>query len=101
MRTCALNQERWENWLSFDPLHLVDSATDALRSLHGLYIDVGIYDQYHIQFGSRSLVDKLEKLRIDVEYQEFEGSHSGIDWRLDISMPYLAGALKNALDEAR
>lgn len=101
LRTCSLKPERWVNWLAYDPLHMVTEAADALNSLHGLFIDVGIYDQYHIQFGSRSLANKLIEMGVDFEYQEYDGSHSGIDWRLDISLPYLVSALKNALDEAK
>ncbi len=100
LRTCALHQERWDRWLAFDPLNLVNEGAGALRELHGLYIDVGIYDQYHIQFGSRMLADKLRQLEVDFEYQEFEGTHSACDWRLDYSLPYLATVLKKALAAA-
>ncbi len=55
---------------------------------------MGIYDQYHIQYGTRRLVDRLDKLGVEHFYQEFEGTHSSIDWRLDHSLPYLAKALK-------
>jgi len=97
LRTCAIDPQRWLQWLSFDPLNLVEKNAVALQSLHGLYLDVGRYDQYHIQFGSRTLVDKLAKLGIQFRYEEFEGSHSGIDWRLDHSLPFLAGVLKKAV----
>lgn len=100
LHTCALNQERWARWLAFDPLGMVDTRVDALKSLHGLYIDVGRYDQYHIQFGSRALADKLMSLGIEFNYQEFSGSHTAIDWRLDHSLPFLAKVLKNALPAA-
>jgi S-formylglutathione hydrolase FrmB len=101
LRTCDLEQERWEQWLAFDPLNQVTGAAGALKSLHGLYIDAGIYDQYHIQFGSRALTDKLRQLGVDFNYQEFEGNHSAMDWRLDFSLPYLATVLKKAAGAAR
>lgn len=100
LRTCALDMERWERWLSFDPLNQVAEGVDALSRLHGLYIDAGSYDQYHVQYGSRVLADKLRQLGVEINYQEFEGNHSAMDWRMDISLPYLATALKKAVHEA-
>lgn len=97
LHTCEMDQERWQNWLEFDPLRLLETRSEALKSLHGLYLDVGIYDQYHIQFGTRRFIDQLEARGIDHHYEEFEGTHSSIDWRLDHSLPYLAGALKKAV----
>ena len=96
LRTCELDQERWRHWLAFDPLEQVPSRIGALKSLRALYLDVGIHDQYHIQFGTRRLADRLEREGVAHRYEEFEGTHSSIDWRLDHSLPYLAGALKRA-----
>ena len=97
LRTCAIHEERWANWLSFDPLVLLEQHARALNSLHGLYIDVGMYDQYHIQYGTRRFVDRLRELGVTHHYEEFEGTHSSIDWRLDTSLPFLVNALKNAV----
>ena len=94
LRTCEIIPERWEQWLSFDPLNMVEQGAQALQSLHGLRIEAGIHDQYNIQYGSRRLVDKLKALGIDHHYEEFEGTHSSIDWRLDYSLAYLAQSLK-------
>jgi enterochelin esterase-like enzyme len=47
------------------------------------------------------LTDKLRQLNIDFHYQEFDGSHSAIAWRLDHSLPYLAKALKKAVGTYR
>jgi S-formylglutathione hydrolase FrmB len=82
--------------MAFDPLTLVEQHADALRSLHGLWIDVGWYDQYHIQYGTRRFTDRLAELGVPHHYEEFDGTHSSIDWRLDHSLPYLVNALKNA-----
>ena len=51
LRTCTIDPERWQAWLEFDPLNLLEKHADALRTLHGLFIDVGMYDQYRIQYG--------------------------------------------------
>ena len=100
LRTCEIDQERWRRWLAFDPLVQLGSRVEALNSLHALYIDVGRFDQYHIQYGTRRLVDALEQHGIAHRYEEFDGTHSAIDWRLDHSLPHLAAALKNAVGAA-
>ncbi len=96
LRTCEIDAERWQNWLRFDPLTLVHQHAGALRSLGGLYIDVGLYDQYHIQYGTRRLADALAIHGVPHRYEEFDGTHSAIDWRLDYSLPFLTEALKKA-----
>jgi enterochelin esterase-like enzyme len=69
---------------------------EALRGMQGVYIDVGRSDQYNTQYGNRRLGAKLETLGIDCHYEEFDGTHSSIDWRLDTSMPWLARRLSAA-----
>ena len=101
LRTCELIPERWEQWLLFDPVNRVAKGQDALKSLHALYVDVGIHDQYNIQYGSRRLVDRFNQLGIDHHYEEFDGTHSAIDWRLDHSLPLLAAALKSAVNGSK
>lgn len=91
--TCELDPERWARWLDHDPLNLVEENAEALRGLHCFYLDVGRRDQYRIQFGTRRLAALLEKSGIDHHFEEFEGTHSQMDWRLDTSLPLLAEAL--------
>lgn len=100
LETCELDRQRWSRWLAFDPLTMVDAAAPALKSLHALWIDVGSRDQYHIHYGTRMLLRRFKALGIPCQAEEFDGTHSGIDWRLDRSLPYLASALKNACEAA-
>ncbi len=93
--TCELDPKRWERWLEHDPLHLVRKpASHAnLRSLRGLYVDCGSKDQYHLVYGARAFRDSLEAARIPHRYEEFDDDHSNIDYRMDVSLPYLYEAL--------
>jgi len=93
IHTCELIEQRWEQWLRHDPLNLLETHAETLKSLHLLYLDVGSRDQYNIQYGTRSFVRRLNELGINHHYEEFDGTHSGMDWRLDISLPMLANAL--------
>jgi len=101
LETCALDPDRWAQWLAHDPLNLVDQPEnqDALRQLHCFYFDVGRRDQYNIQYGTRALAKKLEKLEIRHHFEEFEGTHSQLDWRLDHSLPRLARSLQAANEQ--
>jgi S-formylglutathione hydrolase FrmB len=87
-------EARWKVWLRHDPIHLVSTYKRNLRSLRGIYIDCGSRDQYHIHYGSRILSKRLSLARIEHTYQEFEDNHSDIDYRMDVSLPFLSKALR-------
>jgi len=91
--TLEIVPERWERWLQHDPLRLLERHSEALARLEMLYIDAGNRDQYNIQFGTRAFCRRLDKLGIEHHFEEFDGTHSGIDWRLDVSLPMIAAAL--------
>ena len=54
-----------------------------------LFIDCGSRDQFYLQYPARALVRKLGTLGIDHRYAEFDDNHSGIDYRMDRSLPFL------------
>ena len=84
---------RWKQWLRHDPINLVARYKKNLDSLRALYIDCGRSDQFHIHYGTRQLSQRLRLNSIGHTYHEFDGTHSGIDHRLDISLPFLAQRL--------
>ncbi len=92
--TGELIDVRWRRWLRHDPVRLVKKYADNLRSLRGVYLDCGWRDQYHIHFGTRQLSRQMSRYRVAHRYEEFNGTHSGIDDRMDISLPFLYRALK-------
>ena len=77
-----------------DPVLLVDKYAANLRRLKGIYVDCGWRDQYHIHYGSRQLSRALEKARVTHHYEEFDDTHSDIDYRMDVSLPFLYRALR-------
>jgi hypothetical protein len=94
LETGELIPERWRAWQKHDPIHLVDQYKKNLRSLRGIYIDCGWRDQYHIHYGTRTLSKRLTEAGIKHVYEEFDDTHSGIDYRMDVSLPFLAKALR-------
>lgn len=80
--------EVWQRWLDHDPLErvLVEQCQSRLKSLHTLYIECGTRDQYYLQFGARQLTERLSDLGVRHDYQEFDGTHSGLSYRYDTSL---------------
>jgi enterochelin esterase-like enzyme len=85
---------RWKQWRRHDPINLVKQCRAALASLKGIYIDCGWRDQYHIHYGARLLSARLSAAGIRHTYEEFDDNHSDIDYRMDLSLPFLYRALK-------
>jgi S-formylglutathione hydrolase FrmB len=85
---------RWSNWLRHDPVRLVAKYRSNLRSLRGIYIDCGWRDQYRIHYGTRILSKRLAAAGVRHTYEEFDDNHSDIDYRMDVSLPFLYKALK-------
>ena len=94
LETGEIIAERWRQWLKHDPINLVKRYAGNLRKLATLYIDCGWRDQYHIQYGSRILAKRLQEAGVEHRYEEFDGTHSGIDGRMDVSLPLLQRALR-------
>lgn len=94
LETGELIEVRWRAWLKHDPVHLVTRYRQNLQSLKGIYIDCGWRDQYHIHYGARILSKRLAQNSIPHTYEEFDDTHSGIDYRMEKSLPFLYKALR-------
>lgn len=94
LETGELLPVRWRRWRENDPINMVGRYARNLRSLRGIFIDCGWRDQYHIHYGTRILSKRLRAARIAHRYEEFDDTHSDIDYRLDVSLPFLAKALR-------
>jgi S-formylglutathione hydrolase FrmB len=86
--------ERWKQWRRHDPVNLVSRFKGNLKTLKGIFIDCGWRDQYHIHYGARMLSSRLSMENIRHVYEEFDDNHSDIDYRMDVSLPFLYRALK-------
>jgi len=91
--TCELIAERWQAWLKWDPLTLVETHAEGLKTLKALYIDCGDVDQYNLVYGARRLHRALSRLDVSHIYEEFPDNHSNVDYRMDRSLPILSQAL--------
>jgi hypothetical protein len=87
-------EARWRRWLEHDPINLVRACRANLKRLKGIFIDCGWRDQYRLHYGARILSKRLTEAGIRHRYEEFDDTHSGVDYRMDVSLPFLYRALK-------
>jgi enterochelin esterase family protein len=96
--TGELREEVWARWLAHDPVVIARAGgADVLRDFALVYIDAGLRDEYHLQYGARQLVAALQAREIAVHHEEFDGGHRGVSYRYDQSLPLLTRALTRAL----
>ena len=86
--------QRWQKWRDNDPINLVARYAKNLRTLRGIFIDCGWRDQYHIHYGTRLLSQRLHAAGIKHRYEEFDDTHSDVEYRMDVSLPFLLKALR-------
>ena len=91
--TCEIVEDRWANWLKWDPLTLVESYGAGMRRMKALYIDCGDVDQYNLVYGARRMHKRLVAMDVPHTYEEFPDNHSSVDYRMDVSLPILVKAL--------
>jgi len=91
LHTGEVDERRWKRWLRHDPIRLVNQTgpQKQLRSLRGVFIDCGNRDPFKLHYGARILHERLRRRRIAHCYEEFDDGHSGIDYRMDVSLPWL------------
>ena len=94
LETGELLPERWKQWQKHDPINLVSKYKANLKTLKGIYIDCGWRDQYHIHYGTRILSKRLAENGIKHTYEEYDDNHSDVDYRMDVSLPFLYKALQ-------
>ncbi|NHK28313.1 esterase family protein [Parvularcula flava] len=93
MDTCEVIEDRWANWLAWDPVVMAQGKAAGLKQLKALHIECGDVDQYDLVYGARRLARVLEAAGVEHSYAEFPDNHSSIDYRMDVSLPLLAKAL--------
>ncbi len=94
--TGALVDETWMQWLSFDPVRMVESSREyraAAKKLKLVYVDCGLKDEFNLQLGARMLVAQLKSAGAKVIHEEFDDGHMDIPYRYDRSLAELSKVL--------
>lgn len=92
-RTGRLREQVWARWLEHDPVERAPREAAKLRDYACVFVDCGLHDEFHLQYGARQLVDALREAGVDVHHEEFDGGHMGISYRYEASLPLLTRAL--------
>jgi S-formylglutathione hydrolase FrmB len=91
-----IREEVWARWLAHDPVRFVPRLIDGFRTLGGVYVDCGTRDEFNLRWGARMVAGALRGGGVEVEHQEFEDGHMGINYRFDASLRWLAPRLARA-----
>ncbi len=75
------------------PVHMVDGHAEQLRKLRAIYVDCGARDEFALHWGARALVRKLHAHGIAARHEEFDDGHMNIQYRYEVSVPFLAQAI--------
>ena len=92
--TGALKPEVFERWLAWDPVRMVASHAEALRSLRAIWIDSGSRDEYYLDLGAEAFRRALADIGVtDVHFELFDATHAAIEYRYPLALRYLAERL--------
>lgn len=93
LRTGELIDDVWQRWLAHDPVRLIPSRLEQVRSQRLVFLDCGTRDEWLIDIGTRWGAHLLREGGIPVVHEEFDDGHTGISYRYDRSLPMLTEAL--------
>ncbi len=79
--TGELDKKIWKEWLKKDPIQFLSNRKEKVEKLKGIYLDVGKYDQFNLQYGARKLNKILKAIKVPFKYTEFNGNHFDISKR--------------------
>ena len=93
IETGRLIPDVWERWLAWDPVRMVSSHTDALRSMRRIYIDAGNRDEYFLDLGAKAFSNELDAIGVEHTFELFGGGHGGMQYRYPGAIRELVTAL--------
>lgn len=86
----------WERWLAFDPVRIVQQRPEALHAARAIWIDAGRDDEYRLDLAATAFHAAVLGAGVSEDALFFElhpGGHRGTNWRLTLSIPFLAQQL--------
>lgn len=94
LETGEIVPDVWDRWLVNDPVRMIPSKLDALRSQRLVFLDCGTRDEVLLDIGARRASKMLREAGIPVIHEEFNDGHRNIPYRYDRSLPLLTGVLE-------
>ena len=91
--TGELVPEVWERWLAWDPVRLAREHAEALRTMRAIWIDAGRSDEYFLDLGATAFHEAVQAAGGQAHFELHDGGHRGTNWRLPLSLAFLAERL--------
>lgn len=93
LKTGAIIPEIWNEYLAWDPVRKVEQYAEQMKKLKYIHLCSGLQDEYCLQYGQRQFSEKLKKLGIHHEFEEYSGGHSGQSWRFESRITRMVEAM--------
>ncbi len=94
--TGVLRPDVWQRWLDWDPVRMVESHAEAVRSLRAVWIDAGVRDEWFLDVGAQAFRAELARVGLAddrVQFELFDAAHGGIGYRYPMALSWLAHRL--------
>ena len=91
-RTGVIRSDIWQRWLDWDPVRMVASHADALRSMRSIWIDAGTRDDYFLDLGAEAFLAELRRIGVAdqvIRFELFDATHAAIEYRYPMSLAWL------------
>ncbi len=88
--TGRVRKDVFAKWLAHDPIVFLQDRIENVGKLAGIWLDVGVKDQFNLQYGTRQIREILIQNKIAHEYSEFDGTHFDLDQRRPLVWKWLA-----------
>ncbi|ADU47264.1 alpha/beta hydrolase-fold protein [Intrasporangium calvum] len=92
-RSGRLVPERWQRWLDWDPVRMVENHVDAVRSWRAVWIDAGTRDEWYLDLGAQAFDAELRRIGLPadrIHFETFEAGHGAIEYRYPLALAWLA-----------
>jgi S-formylglutathione hydrolase len=73
--TGEVDQTIMAKWMANDPFTLLDNYGQGLKTLSGVYIDIGENDEFQFQLAYPLVFEKLDELGINYDFEMHDGMH--------------------------
>ncbi len=84
-----LKPKIWKHWKKHDPIVFLKKRLKNIEAKE-IHLDVGLYDNFHLQYGTRQIYSLLKQDKKNVKLTEFSGNHFGLSARKLVFLETLA-----------
>lgn len=89
-KTGEIREDVWRRWLAHDPVRLIETHVENLKSLKLLYLDAGTRDEFFLDVGARIFCEKLKSFDVPHIHEEFDDGHFKISYRYNRSLELIS-----------